>query len=197
MPVYAFNGFIPVIDSSSFVHETACIIGDVIIGKQCYIGPNAVIRGDWGRIVIADGCNVQENCTIHMFPGKHILFDEGAHVGHGAVIHGANLKKNCLIGMNAVVLDGASIGENTIVGALSLVKSEEIVPDRVLFAGNPGKVIRPLNDDQIEWKTQGTSLYQALPAECYDTLKLVDPLRTVESNRPSHETVYNPWKTRE
>jgi carbonic anhydrase/acetyltransferase-like protein (isoleucine patch superfamily) len=197
MPTYAFNGFIPVVDDSSFVHESACLIGDVIIGKNCYIGPNAVIRGDWGRITLADGCNVQENCTVHMFPGKHTHFAEGSHVGHGAVIHGANLKKNCLIGMNAVVLDGATIGENSIVGALTLVKSNEVVPDQVLFAGNPGKVIRPLTEDQVAWKTQGTSIYQALPKECFDTLMPVDPLRQIELDRPDHETVYNPWKTRE
>lgn len=197
MPAYAFNGFIPVVDDSSFVHETACLIGDVIIGKNCYIGPNAVIRGDWGRITLADGCNVQENCTVHMFPGKHMRFEEGSHVGHGAVIHGANLKKNCLIGMNAVVLDGATIGENSIVGALTLVKSNEVVPDQVLFAGNPGKVIRPLTEDHVAWKTQGTSIYQALPKECFDTLIPVDPLLRIEPDRPDHETVYNPWKTRE
>lgn len=197
MPTYAFNGFIPVVDDSSFVHESACLIGDVIIGKNCYIGPNAVIRGDWGRITLADGCNVQENCTVHMFPGKHMRFEEGSHVGHGAVIHGANLKKNCLIGMNAVVLDGATIGENSIVGALTLVKSNEVVPDQVLFAGNPGKVIRPLTEDQVAWKTQGTSIYQVLPKECFDTLIPVDPLRRIEPDRPDHETVYNPWKTRE
>ncbi|MFN4911184.1 MAG: transferase hexapeptide repeat family protein [Flavobacteriales bacterium] len=197
MPVYAFNGFIPVIDSSSFVHETATIIGDVIIGENCYIGPNAVIRGDWGRITLSHGCNVQENCTVHMFPGKHIVFEEGAHVGHGAVVHGATLKKNCLVGMNAVVLDGAIVGENSIIGALTLVKSYECVPDQVLFAGNPGKVIRPLTEDQVAWKTQGTSLYQALPKECHQSLALVEPLRELDADRPDHETVYNPWKTRE
>jgi len=197
MPVYAFNGFIPVIDSSSFVHETATIIGDVIIGKDCYIGPNAVIRGDWGRITLSRGCNVQENCTVHMFPGKHIVFEEGAHVGHGAVVHGATLKKNCLVGMNAVVLDGAIVGENSIIGALTLVKSNECVPDQVLFAGNPGKVIRSLTEDQVAWKTQGTSLYQALPKECHQSLALVEPLRDLDADRPNHETVYNPWKTRE
>ena len=197
MSCYSFNGFIPVVDPSSYIHDTASIIGDVIIGKDCYIGPGAVIRGDWGRIIIEDGCNVQENCVVHMFPGKHITFESGAHIGHGAVVHGATLKANCLIGMNAVVMDGAVVGKNSIVGALSFVKAEEIIPDNHLYAGNPGRIIKEISADMIEWKTEGTALYQSLPASCHSSLLPVSPLTSIEENRPTHEMVYKTWKTRQ
>ena len=197
MATYSFEGFIPVVDPSSYIHETASIIGDVIIGKDCYVGPGAVIRGDWGRITLEDGCNVQENCVVHMFPGKHITFESGAHIGHGAVVHGATLKSNCLIGMNAVVMDGAIVGKNSIVGALSFVKAEEIIPDNHLYAGNPGRIIKEISADMIAWKTEGTALYQSLPALCHASLLPVAPLPAVEDNRPSHEMVYKTWKTRQ
>ena len=197
MSCYSFNGFIPVVDPSSYIHDTASVIGDVIIGKDCYVGPGAVIRGDWGRIIIEDGCNVQENCVVHMFPGKHITFESGAHIGHGAVVHGATLKSNCLIGMNAVVMDGAIVGKNSIVGALSFVKAEEIIPDNHLFAGNPGRIIKEISQEMIEWKTEGTALYQSLPSSCHSSLLPVAPLTSIEDNRPSHEMVYKTWKTRQ
>jgi len=197
MSCYSFNGFIPVVDPSSYIHDTASIIGDVIICKDCYVGPGAVIRGDWGRIIIEDGCNVQENCVVHMFPGKHITFESGAHIGHGAVVHGATLKANCLIGMNAVVMDGAVVGKNSIVGALSFVKAEEIIPDNHLYAGNPGRIIKEISADMIEWKTEGTALYQSLPASCHSSLLPVSPLTSIEENRPTHEMVYKTWKTRQ
>jgi carbonic anhydrase/acetyltransferase-like protein (isoleucine patch superfamily) len=197
MSYYSFNGFVPVVDPSSYIHDTASIIGDVIIGKDCYVGPGAVIRGDWGRIIIEDGCNVQENCVVHMFPGKHITFESGAHIGHGAVVHGATLKANCLIGMNAVVMDGAVVGKNSIVGALSFVKAEEIIPDNHLYAGNPGRIIKEISADMIEWKTEGTALYQSLPASCHSSLLPVSPLTSIEENRPTHEMVYKTWKTRQ
>lgn len=197
MSCYSFNGFIPVVDPSSYIHDTASVIGDVIIGKDCYVGPGAVIRGDWGRIIIEDGCNVQENCVVHMFPGKHITFESGAHIGHGAVVHGATLKANCLIGMNAVVMDGAVVGKNSIVGALSFVKAEEIIPDNHLYAGNPGRIIKEISADMIEWKTEGTALYQSLPASCHSSLLPVSPLTSIEENRPTHEMVYKTWKTRQ
>jgi carbonic anhydrase/acetyltransferase-like protein (isoleucine patch superfamily) len=195
MATYSFEGFIPVVDPSSYIHDTASVIGDVIIGKDCYVGPGAVIRGDWGRIIIEDGCNVQENCVVHMFPGKDITFESGAHIGHGAVVHGATLKSNCLIGMNAVVMDGAIVGKNSIVGALSFVKAEEIIPDNHLYAGNPGRIIKEISADMIAWKTEGTALYQSLPALCHASLLPVAPLLAVEDNRPSHEMVYKTWKT--
>ena len=197
MSCYSFNGFIPVVDPSSYIHDTASVIGDVIIGKDCYVGLGAVIRGDWGRIIIEDGCNVQENCVVHMFPGKHITFESGAHIGHGAVVHGATLKSNCLIGMNAVIMDGAIVGKNSIVGALSFVKAEEIIPDNHLFAGNPGRIIKEISQEMIEWKTEGTALYQSLPSSCHSSLLPVAPLTSIEDNRPSHEMVYKTWKTRQ
>lgn len=192
--VYEFNGFIPVIHESSFVHPQAAVTGNVIIGKNCYIGPGAAIRGDWGGIVIEDGCNVQENCTIHMFPGKTITLKEGAHIGHGAIVHGANIGRNSLIGMNAVIMDDAVIGDECIVGALAFVKAETIVPSRKIVAGNPAAIIKDVSDEMIAWKTEGTRLYQELPAECFATLKEVEPLREVPANRPAQEELYKRFK---
>lgn len=169
--IYEFNGMRPSIHESAFVHQTASVIGNVQIGKDVYIGPGAAIRGDWGRIVIEDGCNVQENCTIHMFPGTTVWLHESAHVGHGAIIHGATLLRNCLIGMNAVVMDDAEIGEDSIVGALCFVPAEMKIPSRKIVVGNPAKIIKDVSDEMIAWKTEGTKLYQSLPKESHNTLK--------------------------
>ncbi|MFK7781042.1 transferase hexapeptide repeat family protein [Psychroserpens sp.] len=188
--IYSFKGYIPVVHESSFVHPLAAVTGNVIIGKNCYIGPGAAIRGDWGQIVLEDGVNVQENCTVHMFPGKSITLKESAHVGHGAIIHGANLGENCLIGMNAVVMDDAEIGDESIVGAMAFVKAETIIPKRSLVVGNPAKVIKSVTDEMIEWKTKGTQLYQQLPKDCQDTLKEVEPLREVPREMKIQEDVY-------
>ncbi len=168
---YEFNGHKPVVHPSAFVHPQAVVTGDVTIGKDCYIGPGAALRGDWGAIVLKDGCNVQENCTIHMFPGVKVVLEEGAHIGHGAIIHGAHIGENCLVGMNAVVMDNVELGAESIVGALTFIKEGEKIPPRSLVVGNPGKVVKKVSDDQIEWKTEGTRLYQALPQYCKDTLK--------------------------
>jgi phenylacetic acid degradation protein len=188
--VYAFKGFIPVIHESSFVHPQAAVTGNVIIGKDVYVGPGAAIRGDWGEIIIEDGCNIQENCTVHMFPGKTIVLKKGAHVGHGAIIHGANLGANCLIGMNAVIMDDAEIGDECIVGALAFVKAGMKVPARKLLVGNPAQIIKDVSDDMIDWKTKGTQLYQQLPSECYESLEAVEPLREIPADRPSQESFY-------
>ena len=195
MPIYSFKEFIPVIDPSSYIHDTAVIIGNVIIGKHVYIGPNAVLRGDWGLIMIKDGCNVQENCVIHMFPGTTVTLNRNAHVGHGAIIHGATLGSNCLIGMNSVIMDDAVIGDNSIVGALSFVQTKSKIPDNQLAVGNPAKVIRELSKEQIEWKTKGTEYYQRLPKDCVDGLKECNPLKSVEKNRPKQVSDYKTWKT--
>lgn len=194
MSVYEFNGFIPIIKKSSFIHPKASVTGNVIIGEDVYIGPGAAIRGDWGQIIIEDGCNVQENCTIHMFPGKTVLLKKGAHVGHGAIIHGGTLGKNCLIGMNAVIMDDVEIGDESIIGALSFVPANTKIPRRSLVVGNPGKVIKDVSDEMIEWKSMGTALYQSLPKECYDTLREVEPLREIEPNRPTQESMYSTWE---
>ena len=188
--IYSFKGYIPVVHESSFVHPLAAVTGNVIIGKNCYIGPGAAIRGDWGQIILEDGVNVQENCTVHMFPGKCITLKDSAHVGHGAIIHGANLGENCLIGMNTVIMDDAEIGDECIVGAMAFVKAETKIPNRSLVVGNPAKVIKEVSDDMIAWKTKGTQLYQQLPADCQESLKEVEPLRQVPDNMKIQEDVY-------
>jgi carbonic anhydrase/acetyltransferase-like protein (isoleucine patch superfamily) len=188
--VYQFKGFIPIIHESSFIHPQAAVTGNVIIGKNVYVGPGAAIRGDWGGIIIEDGCNVQENCTIHMFPGKSLTLKESAHIGHGAIIHGANIGRNCLIGMNAVIMDDAEIGDECIVGALTFVKAGMKIPLRKMVVGNPAVIVKDITDDMIAWKTKGTELYQKLPAELYETLKAVEPLREIPANRPTQELLY-------
>jgi phenylacetic acid degradation protein len=188
--IYSFNGYIPVVNETSFVHPLAAVTGNVIIGKNCYIGPGAVIRGDWGQIVLEDGVNVQENCTVHMFPGKSIVLKKSAHIGHGAVIHGANLGENCLIGMNSVIMDDAEIGDESIIGAMAFVKAETKIPKRSLVVGNPARVIKEVSDEMIAWKTKGTQLYHQLPTDCYETLKEVEPLREVPHNMKIQEDVY-------
>jgi carbonic anhydrase/acetyltransferase-like protein (isoleucine patch superfamily) len=194
MSVYSFNGFVPVIKPSSFVHPKASVIGDVIIGENVYIGPGAAIRGDWGRIIIEDGCNVQENCVIHMFPGTTVYLKGGAHIGHGAVIHGGIIGENSLIGMNAVIMDDVLIGKESIIGALCFVPAKMEIPARSLVVGNPAKIIKDVSDEMIAWKSEGTSLYQKLPSECYETLRECEPLSEMEENRPSHESIYKIWK---
>jgi phenylacetic acid degradation protein len=188
--IYEFKGFIPVVHESSFIHPQAAVTGNVIIGKDVYVGPGAAIRGDWGEIIIEDGCNVQENCTIHMFPGKTMVLKAGAHIGHGAIIHGANIGANTLIGMNAVIMDDVTIGDECIVGALSFVKAGTQIPNRKMVVGNPAAIIKDVSDEMIDWKTKGTALYQQLPKECYDTLKAVEPLREIPANRPTQEAFY-------
>ena len=163
--LYEFKGHRPIVDPSAFVHPQAAVTGDVSIGKNVYIGPGAAIRGDWGRIIIEDGCNVQESCTIHMFPGVTVRLKEGAHIGHGAIIHGAVIGRNCLVGMNSVIMDNVEIGDECIIGALTFVKAGEKIPRRSIVAGNPAKILKEVSDEMLRWKTEGTTLYQALPGE--------------------------------
>ncbi|GAB5565352.1 MAG: phenylacetic acid degradation protein PaaY [Winogradskyella sp.] len=188
--IYEFQGYIPVVHETSFVHPLAAVTGNVIIGKHCYIGPGAAIRGDWGQIILEDGVNVQENCTVHMFPGKSIVLKESAHVGHGAIIHGANLGRNCLIGMNSVIMDDAEIGDESIVGAMAFVKAETKIPRRSLVVGNPAKIVKEVSDEMIAWKTKGTQLYQQLPQDCHNSLKQVEPLRKVPKHMKMQKDVY-------
>jgi phenylacetic acid degradation protein/carnitine operon protein CaiE len=195
MAIYAFNGFKPVIKASSFVHPQASVTGNVIIGEHVYIGPGAAIRGDWGQIIIEDGCNVQENCTIHMFPGTTVTLKKGAHIGHGAIIHGGTIGENCLIGMNSVIMDDVVMEEECIIGALCFVPANMHLPRRSLVVGNPAKIIKEVSDDMIAWKTKGTALYQALPAECYATLIPCEPLREPEADRPSQEQLFKTWES--
>ena len=184
------------IDATAFVHPQAAVTGNVTIGKNCYIGPGAALRGDWGGIILEDGCNVQENCTIHMFPGITVLLKEGAHIGHGAIIHGAQIGKNCLVGMNAVLMDEVELGDECIVGALSFIKSGEKIPARSLMAGNPARLIREVSDEMIKWKTEGTKLYQGLPGEMYAKWKPCEPLREKPVQKEKQDPVYEIWKKR-
>jgi phenylacetic acid degradation protein/carnitine operon protein CaiE len=192
--IYSFKNFIPVIHPSSFIHPQACVTGNVIIGKDCYIGPGAALRGDWGAIVIEDGCNVQENCTIHMFPGVTVLLKAGAHIGHGAIIHGAIIGQNCMVGMNAVIMDHVNLGDESLVGALSFIKEGEQIPARSMVVGNPSKIIKQVSDEMIAWKTKGTSLYQQLPIEMHESWKPCESLREIPADRPQQEALYQTWK---
>lgn len=203
---YEFQGYVPVVHPSAFVHPQAAVTGNVVIGRDVYVGPGAAIRGDWGGVVIEDGCNVQENCTVHMFPGVTVVLEESAHIGHGAIIHGARIGRNTLVGMNAVVMDNVDVGAECIIGALCFVPTEMKIPPRKVVVGNPAKIVKDVSDEMIAWKTEGTQLYQALPKQLYETLKAVEPLREVPDARqrslgggqPRAEsrepTAYKPWK---
>ena len=192
--IYEFNGIKPVIHETAFIHPQAAVMGNVVIGKDVYVGPSAALRGDWGAIVIEDGCNVQENCTIHMFPGVTVLLKESAHIGHGAIIHGGTIGRNSLVGMNAVVMDNVIVGDECIIGALCFVPEGMEIPNRKVVVGNPAKIIKDVSDEMIAWKTEGTKLYQQLPAELYSTLKECEPLREVSSKRSSPHIDYKTWK---
>lgn len=192
--IYSFEGKIPYVHPDAFIHPNATVTGDVHIGKNVYIGPGAAIRGDWGAIIIEDGCNVQENCTIHMFPGVTVVLEQDAHIGHGAVIHGARIGRNSLVGMNAVIMDNAEVGAECIVGALTFIPGEMKIPARKLVVGNPAKIIRDVSDDQLSWKSEGTRLYQSLPARCSKTLRAVDPLRDPPPKDTGESKSYRPWK---
>jgi phenylacetic acid degradation protein len=192
--IFEFDGFIPVVHESAFVHPNATVTGNVIIGRNVYVGPGAAIRGDWGGIVIEDGCNVQESCTIHMFPGVTVVLEQSAHVGHGAIIHGARIGENALIGMNAVIMDNAVVGAGSIVGALCFVPAEMKIPPRKVVVGNPARIVKDVSDEMLAWKTSGTALYQALPHTLATTLRAVEPLRDVPAERAAQVASYKPWK---
>ncbi len=192
--IYSFKDFIPVIHPTAFIHPQAAITGNVIIGKNVYVGPGAAIRGDWGGIIIEDGCNIQENCTIHMFPGITVLLKENAHIGHGAIIHGATIGKNCLIGMNSVIMDNVEVGDECIIGALTLIVAEEKIPNRSVVVGNPGKIIKQVSEDMLVWKTEGTKLYQSLPETMQTSWKPCEALHEIPANRPFQDTLYKTWK---
>ena len=193
--IFEFNGYKPVIHPTSFIHPQATVTGNVVIGKYVYIGPSAAIRGDWGEIIIEDGCNVQENCTIHMFPAKRVHLKASAHIGHGAVIHGATIGEDCLIGMNTVIMDEVIIGKECIIGALSFIKAKTIIPERSVFAGNPAKRIKEVSDEMLVWKQAGTRLYQQLPEQCRNSLKECEPLKEIPEDRPQQMAIYDTWKS--
>ena len=192
MPVYAFENFTPVVDPTAFVHPTAVLIGDVIIGPGCYVGPGASLRGDFGTVTMEEGSNVQDNCVMHSFPGAEARVEVNGHIGHGAILHGCIVKKNALVGMNAVVMDRAVIGEDAFVAASSFVKASFEVPMRMLAAGIPAKILRPLTEQELAWKVEGTLEYQKLAQQCLATLKECQPLTAVEPNRPTRTQGYVP-----
>ena len=191
--IYSFDDFIPVVHETALVHPQATVTGNVIIGRDVYIGPGCAIRGDRGGIVIEDGCNVQENCTVHMFPGVTVVLETGAHIGHGAVIHGARIGANALIGMNAVIMDGAVIGAGSIVGALSFVPADLQVPERSLVVGNPARIVREVSDEMLAWKSDGSALYQQLPAVMRASWREVEPLREIPADRPAQSAMLKTW----
>ncbi len=192
--IFEFNGFRPVIHESAFIHPNATVTGNVVIGKDVYVGPGAAIRGDWGEIIIKDGCNVQENCTIHQFPGITVILEEMAHIGHGAIIHGARIGRNALVGMNAVVMDNGVVGEESIIGALCFVPEGMEIPRRKIAVGNPARIVKDVSDEMAAWKTRGTELYMSLPRQLHETLKPCEPLREVPENRPQMEKLFETWK---
>ena len=184
--VYTYEGLTPVVARTSFVHPSAVLIGVVIVGKHCYIGPGASLRGDLGRLTVGDGSNVQDNCVLHCFPGKDVLLEPDSHIGHGAVLHGCTIRRNVLVGMNAVIMDGAEIGEDSFVAAMAFVRSEFQVPPRTLVAGIPAKILRELTDDEIAWKGEGTREYQQLAVRSLASCRATAALEAVEPNRPRH-----------
>ena len=183
MPGYAFDGVVPVVDPTAFVHETASLIGDVIIGPGCYIGPFASLRGDFGRIVVGEGSNVQDSCVIHAFPGADAVLEPNSHVGHGAVLHGCRIGSFALIGIGATVLDGAEIGADSLVGAGAVVTAGTIVPPGSKVLGAPARVVGALDDQAMEWKRNGVRIYQELARRSLETLRPVEPLAAVEPDR--------------
>lgn len=185
MPAYAIDGVTPVVDPTAYVHPTAVLIGDVIVGPGCYVGPCASLRGDFGRIVMERGANLQDTCVVHGFPGAVTRIAEDGHVGHGAVLHGCVVGRNALVGMNAVVMDEVEIGENAFVAASSFVPAGMRIEPAMLVAGVPAKIKRPLTDAELAWKVQGTRGYQALSERCLRSLVEVEPLRAVEADRPT------------
>jgi phenylacetic acid degradation protein len=181
--VYSIDGVTPVVDPSSYVHPSAVLIGDVIIGKHCYIGPSACLRGDFGRIVIGDGANVQDSCIMHGFPGTDTVVEENGHIGHGAILHGCRIRRGALIGMNTVINDNAEIGEAAIVAAMSFVKAEMVVPPRMLAAGSPARILRELTELEMAWKSEGTRSYQDLTFRCLGTMQETVALTAPEPDR--------------
>ncbi|WP_068245995.1 acyltransferase [Hydrotalea flava] len=193
--IYRFRQYIPVIHPSAWVHPQAAVTGNVMIGSDVYIGPGAAIRGDWGKIIIEDGCNVQENCTIHMFPGVTVVLKQGAHIGHGAIIHGATIGANCLVGMNAVIMDNVVLGDECIVGALTFIKADTAFERRSLIVGNPAKKIKTVSDEMLQWKTEGTKLYQSLSAQMREYWTACEALTEIPDadGESGHSIVYKTW----
>ncbi len=185
MPTYALGSAVPVVHPTAFVHPLACLIGDVVIGSGCYVGPFASLRGDMGRIELQDGSNLQDNCTMHCFPGQTAVIERDGHVGHGVTLHGCRVGRGALVGINAVVLDGAVVGERAFVGAQSLVTANTVVRERWLYTGTPARAVRALTEDEMNWKANGTKVYQELARQTLAGLREVEPLTRPEPDRPA------------
>ncbi|OEZ58865.1 MULTISPECIES: phenylacetic acid degradation protein PaaY [unclassified Duganella] len=181
--VYEINGVTPVVHPTAYVHPSAVLIGDVIVGPRCYVGPLAALRGDFGRLILEEGANLQDTCVMHGFPGADTVVERDGHIGHGAVLHGCRIGRNALVGMNSVVMDNAVIGADSIVAAMSFVRAGMEVPPRSLVVGTPAKVVRELRDDEIKWKTEGTGQYQELAVRSMNTMREVEALTAVEPDR--------------
>lgn len=192
--IFEFNGYIPVIDSTAFIHPTASIIGNVIIGKNVFIGPGASLRGDIGQIIIEDNSNVQDNCTIHMFPGASVILKEYSHIGHNAVIHGAYIGYNVLVGMGSVVMDNSKIGDHSIVGALTFVPENMQIPERKIAVGNPARIIKDVPEKMSEWKKLGTEVYIQIAKDSLLSFKECEPLLAVPENRKIQPSTLKTWK---
>jgi len=181
--VYEINGVTPVVHPSAYVHPSAVLIGDVIVGPRCYVGPLAALRGDFGRLILEEGVNLQDTCVMHGFPGADTVVEQDGHIGHGAVLHGCRIGRNALVGMNSVIMDNAVIGADSIVAAMTFVRAGMEVPARSLVVGTPAKVVRELRDDEIQWKSAGTGQYQELAVRSMQTMREVDALTEVEAGR--------------
>jgi phenylacetic acid degradation protein len=183
LKVFAVNGVTPVVDPTAFVHPSAVLIGDVIVGARCYVGPAASLRGDFGRIEVRGGANIQDSCVMHGFPGTDTVVEEEGHIGHGAILHGCVVRRNALVGMNAVINDNAEVGESAIVAAMAFVKAGMIVPPRTLVAGVPARIVRVLTEQELAWKAEGTQSYQELTRRSLATMVETDALPAPEPDR--------------
>ena len=197
--VYSIDGIVPVIDPTAFVHPTAVLIGDVIVGPRCFVGPCACLRGDFGRLILEEGSNLQDTCVMHSFPGAETVVETDGHIGHGAVLHGCRIGKNTMVGMNAVVADGAVVGESCIIAAMAFVKAGAVIPPRSLVVGVPGRVVRDLTDDEVAWKREATAAYQALAQRSLKGLRAAEALTAVEPGRKriSKQSIDPLYKARE
>ncbi len=194
MPIYSFQGMVPVVDPSAYVHPSAVLIGDVIIGAGVYVAPCAVLRGDFGRLVVEEESNIQDHCVMHGFPDRDTVIERLGHIGHHAIIHGAVVRRNAMIGIGAVLLDYCEIGADSIVAAQALVRANEIVPPRSMMVGIPAKRVREVNEKDLEWKRLATTDYKRLPPLCQKSLKPADALKAVETNRPRNYACQSPPK---
>jgi phenylacetic acid degradation protein len=183
LQVYSIDGLTPVVAESAFVHPSAVLIGDVIVGPRCYVGPHASLRGDMGRIVMEEGSNLQDGCCMHSFPGQDAIVEANGHIGHGAVLHGCRVGRDAMVGMNSVIMDGAVIGEASIVAAMSFVKANYSIPPYSLVMGTPAKVIRELTKQEQAWKLEGTKIYHQLARRSLETMAACEPLRQIEPDR--------------